>query len=358
MTFSSNDYLGLSRHPEVVEACRREAQRSGVGSGASRPLGGSLDVHLELEEHIARFEGTEAAVVLGSGYLANVAALTALFDRGDVVASDALNHASIIDGCRIAGVTALVYPHAIPDRLVDLAGDANVRAVVTDGVFSMDGDLAPLPEIIRAAGAWSALVIVDEAHATGVVGPTGRGSAEHFGLEGRHDVTVGTLSKAIGCTGGFVAGPADVVDQIRARGRSYVFSTSLPPPVAAAASAAFKILGSDISRLHRLRRNVDHFRAEAAGLGFAVARTASAITPLHIGDARTAHQLSAMLRERGIIIPAVAHPVVPKGAARLRAIVTAEHSEQDIELTIGCLRDCLSDIGEPGGAPGPGRLPP
>jgi 8-amino-7-oxononanoate synthase len=345
VSFSSNDYLGLSHHPAVVEACRKAALRSGVGSGAARSLGGTLDVHLELENAIAQFKGTESAVVLGSGYHANVAVMSALFDRGDAIGSDALNHASIIDGCRVAGVSPRIYRHLVPSELICLDRLDGLRGVVTDGVFSMDGDVAPLPEVIRVAETENALVIVDDAHGTGVVGATGRGTAEHFGLERGNHVTVGTLSKAIGCSGGFIAGPASVVDQVRTRGRPYVFSTSLPPPVAAAAVAAFDVVMSEPHRLRRLHDNVAQFRRHLSDIGFALESTPSAITPVLLRDAGLAHQVSAMLRSRGYIIPAVTYPVVPRHGARLRAIVTAEHRDDEIESAVACLRDCLTAVG-------------
>jgi glycine C-acetyltransferase len=345
VSFSSNDYLGLSHHPAVVEACRQAALRSGVGSGASRSLGGTVDIHLELEEAIAGFKGTEAAAVLGSGYHANIAVMSAVFDRGDAIGSDALNHASIIDGCRIAGITPRIYRHLVPSDLIGRKEPGALRGVVTDGVFSMDGDVAPLPEVMRVAEAESALVIVDDAHATGVVGPTGRGTAEHFGLDRGNHVTVGTLSKAIGCSGGFITGPADVVDEVRSRGRAYLFSTSLPPPVAAGALAALKVVTGDTERLRRLHANVAQFRGQLGDIGFAVDSTPTAITPVVLRDADLARRVSAMLRSRGYVMPAVTYPVVPRQEARLRAIVTAEHREADIDSAIACLRECLAAAG-------------
>jgi 8-amino-7-oxononanoate synthase len=341
ITFSSNDYLGLSGHPEVVEACRREAL-GGVGSGAARALGGTRSVHLELEAAIARFEGTESALVVGSGYAANVALLSGLLARGDVVASDELNHASIIDGCRIAGVTTLVHPHARPAELPPAEGSP--RVWITDGVFSMDGDVARLPDVVAEAEAHGALVVVDEAHATGVVGETGRGTGELFGLAPGDRVTVGTLSKALGCSGGFVAGPAAIVEEIRSRARTYVFSTALPPPIAAAALAALRVLDAEPNRVEALRTQVAHLRTRVAELGYAVADTPSAITPLHVGDVERARRLSDRLHQRGFVVPALSYPIVPLGQDRLRVVVTAAHGYAEIEGLVEALGESGHDL--------------
>lgn len=336
----SNDYLGLSQHPALREAAASAMERYGFGSGASRLVSGTSVFHQELEQKLARFKKTEAAILFNSGYAANTGVLPALAQEGDVIFSDSLNHASIIDGCRLSRASLRVYGHKDMNRLETLlkdSGHARRKLIVTDGVFSMDGDLAPLPDLVALAEKYDALLMVDDAHATGVLGKGGRGTAEHFGMEGRVPIQMGTLGKALGSFGAYVAGNRDLIDLLVNRSRSYIYSTSLPPAVCAASLAALKIVESDPARREKLWHNRERF---AAGLkSFRIDRGSSEtpILPLMVGDAEQAIKVGARLFESGIFATAIRPPTVPEGTSRIRMTLMASFSEHDIDTALAAV---------------------
>ncbi|MGB9813919.1 MAG: 8-amino-7-oxononanoate synthase [Thermovenabulum sp.] len=338
LLFSSNNYLGMSHHPRVKAASKEAVERWGTGSGGSRLTTGNFVLHRQLEERIARFKGTEDAIVFSSGYLANLGVISALMGRGDLVLSDELNHASIIDGCRLSRATVKVFRHRDVTHLRDilLAERNSYRRclIVTDGVFSMDGDIAPLPHLLQLAKEFQALLMVDDAHATGVLGKRGAGTVEHFGLEGKDIIQMGTLSKALGSEGGYVTGNAILVDYLRNRARSFIFSTALSPPVVAAAIAALDVLEEEPHLLDQLHANVCQLYRGLKEMGFEVLPTESAIIPLMVGEANRALALSAALAEKGVFVPAIRPPTVPEGTSRLRITVMATHKPEDIQRAL------------------------
>jgi len=328
----SNDYLGLAGHPDLRAAAARAAERWGAGAGASPLVSGHTALHARLEEELAAFKGSEACLLFGSGFLANTGVIAALAGRGDVVLSDALNHASIVDGCRLARAETVVYPHADLGALeAALARAPDGRAVIaTDAVFSMDGDLAPLEGIVALARRHGARVVVDEAHATGVVGPGGRGLVAALGLEREVDVVVGTLGKALGSYGAFVCCDATIADFLVNRARTLIFSTALPPPAVGAALEALRLLRSEPGLVARAQGNARVLRAELAGHGFAVEPGAMPIVPLVAGAPEAATALCEASLRRGAFAQAIRPPTVPEGSSRLRIVSTAAHSEADL----------------------------
>ncbi len=338
--FSSNDYLGLAADPRLAEAAAEAARRWGSGAGASRLITGTLGLHAELEEDLAALKGFGHAVLFNSGYQANLGLLTAL-GRGGVIFSDALNHASIVDGCRLARARVEVYRHADPAdlarRLERHAGEPR-KVVVTDGVFSMDGDLAPLPEILEAARAHGALVVVDDAHATGVVGG-GRGTLHHFGVEGDDLVVMGTLGKALGVFGAFAACAGPVRDLLVNRARSLIYTTALPPPVLGAARAALQVLRDEPERVERLRARVRRLREGLRGAGFAVDDHPTPIVPVVLGSNGAALAWAQALWDRGFWVHPIRPPTVPQGTSRLRITVSSEHDPADVDALVEALAD-------------------
>ncbi|HUW63827.1 MAG TPA: 8-amino-7-oxononanoate synthase [Spirochaetia bacterium] len=343
LMLASNGYLGLACHPEVQAGAREALERWGAGTGGSRLTTGNFRLHSELEEELADFKGEEAALVFGSGYMANLGVLQALAGPEDLVISDALNHASIIDGCRLSRAQTAVYRHADPAHLAEvLEAGAPARRVgpgrrvfiATDGVFSMDGDIAPLPDIVRLADQHGAGIILDDAHATGVLGPGGTGTAAHFGLKGRIDVQVGTFSKALGSQGAFVAGSRILIDYLRNRARSFIFSTAPPPAAVGAALAAVRLLRDNPHWVVQLREKAEHLRRGLTGLGFAVAGGETPIIPVLVGDAAGAVQLAEGLLARGVYAPAIRPPSVPPGESRLRVTVMLSHTTEDLDLAL------------------------
>ncbi len=333
LNFSSNDYLALANDPLLVSAAQAAVARYGVGAGASRLVCGNLVPYRELEERLAVFKGMEAALVFGSGYAANVGTITALVGQGDTVILDKLNHASIIDGARQSGATIRVYPHGNVAKLAKLLPAATGRVlIVTETVFSMDGDLAPLREIVELKERYGAWLMIDEAHATGLYGHHCRGLAEPLGVADKVDVTVGTLSKALGCAGGYVSGSRTLIDYLRNRARSLIYSTALPPAIVAAAATAVEFVMSDAGhdRRERLWRNVSELKHGLAAKGVPH-ESRSAIIPIILGDEHAAVERSHRLQEQGIFVPAIRYPTVPKGKARLRVTVTAGHTRDDIQ---------------------------
>lgn len=330
----SNDYLGLAAHPAVTRAAARAAATYGAGAGSARLVAGTSTLHAALEDDLARVKGTEAALVFSSGYHVNAGLLPALAGDGDLILSDALNHASLIDGCRLSRAEVRVYRHADADHLEELLRDSGLfrhRFVVTESVFAMDGDLAPLAEIVAAARRHDAWMVVDEAHATGVFGPTGAGLVEQLDLTDAVDVQIGTLSKAIGSLGGFVAGSRELVDWILNAAHTFVYTTALPPAVVAAARAALAVMRAEPERRARLWSNAETLRGALKRVGFRVATSASPILPVLVGDANAAVRLADALLERGVLIPAIRPPTVPEGTARLRVTTMATHTDGDLE---------------------------
>jgi 8-amino-7-oxononanoate synthase len=328
----SNNYLGLADHPRVQQAAADAAMRWGVGAGGSRLVSGTMTVHSRLEKRLAAFKATETALLFGSGYLANISVVGALTRAGEVVFSDELNHASIIDGCRLSRAETFVYAHNDVEHLAWGIAHAGRRAslIVTESVFSMDGDIAPLEEIATLARRHDVRVVVDEAHATGCFGPGGRGAVAEAGLEDEIDVIVGTLGKALGSYGAFVACEAQLAQLLVNSARSLIFSTALPPPVAAAAIAALEVLEEQPRRVDRLNANAEVLRCELAREGFDVSGSSSQIVPLIVGDARTALRVCEAALERGVFAQAIRPPTVPQGTSRLRLAVMATHSKEEL----------------------------
>ncbi len=330
----SNNYLGLAAHPLVKKAAIAAAERYGVGAGASRLVAGNLEPIRRLEANLADLKKTEAALVFGSGYLANLGVINALVGPGDAVFSDELNHASLIDGCRLSKAAVRIYRHCDFDHLralLEQAVSARRRLIVTDSIFSMDGDFAPLREIVELARRFDAAVMIDEAHAVGVLGPDGAGLAAELGLEKEIDVHVGTLSKALGSYGAYVAGSSVLIDFLVNRARSFIYTTGLPPALAAAADTAIEIMKAEPQRIRRLWSNAAHLRQRLAQAGFALGSSRSPILPLHIGEAQTAIAMAARLLELGVYVIAIRPPTVPAGTARLRITPTAAHSIADLD---------------------------
>ena len=333
LLLASNSYLDLANIPELKQAMAQAVLDWGTGSGGARLTTGNKTPHDELENELAKFKGEEAAIIFNTGYMANVGTISALCGKSDIIFSDALNHASIIDGIRLSRATCVVYKH---NDMIDLERAIQENAtnqkmlIVTDAVFSMDGDLANLPELLRIAHTYNCLLMIDEAHATGVIGRTGRGLAEHYGCE-HADVTVGTLSKAIACEGGFVAGKKQLIEFLKNKSRSFIFTTAMSPAMAAGALRNLRFLESHPERVQQLQENVKFFCEALQREGLNVPQSPSAIIPVIIGDEAAALNASAKLLERGYVIPAIRYPTVAKGQARLRASLMATHTHEELE---------------------------
>ena len=333
ITLSSNNYLGLTVNPRLKELAISAIERYGVGSGSVRTIAGTMSLHNELEEKLARFKHTEASLTFQSGYATNLGVISALMQEKDMIISDELNHASIIDGIRLCKAPRKVYPHkdmAGLRRVLEESKGANKVMVVTDGVFSMDGDIAPLPEIVELAEEYGAFVMVDDAHSSGVLGKNGRGSVNHFGLDGRVALQVGTLSKAIGALGGYVACSKDVRDFLLQRARPVLFSTSHPPSVVATCIGAIDLLEEDNSLVERLWENTAFFKRGLEQLGFNTGRSETPITPVIVGEGALAIQLSKRLFQEGVFAQGIVYPTVPADKCRVRTIVTAIHTREEL----------------------------
>jgi glycine C-acetyltransferase len=333
----SNNYLALADHPRLKEAARRAVDELGVGSGAVRTIAGSMALHRELEEELARFKHTEATLLYQSGFAANAGTVAAILTKEDVVVSDELNHASIIDGCRLSGATKKIYRHRDIEHARELLAEsrgARVVLLITDGVFSMDGDLAPLPDLCALAREYGAIMMVDDAHASGVVGRQGRGTVDHFGLHGQVDIQVGTLSKAFATLGGYVAGSRALIDYLMNRARPLLFSTSHPPAVAAAALAAVRLVQEEDGLIERLWKNTRYFKDGLRQQGFDTGSSETPITPVMTGDEILATRLSDRLFEEGVFALGIGFPTVPRGRARVRTIVTSGHTREDLDLAV------------------------
>jgi glycine C-acetyltransferase len=338
INLASNNYLGLTTHPKLREAALEATRRYGVGSGAVRTISGTMSLHMQLEERIARFKNVEACVVFQSGFAANAGTVAAVLTPEDHIISDELNHASIIDGCRLSRAKIHVFPHkdvaAAKRKLAELDGQPGRKLLITDGVFSMDGDIGPLPGLVDAAEKHGAIMMVDDAHSSGVLGRNGRGTIDHFGLHGRVHIQVGTLSKAIGVLGGYVCGTRALIEFLYHRARPFLFSTSHPPAVAASCMAAFDVLEEEPQRIEALWENTRYFKQGLQAAGFNTGLSETPITPVMVGEARTAHALSAALFEEGVLATGIGFPTVPEGKARVRTIVTATHTRAELERAL------------------------
>lgn len=341
LSFCSNNYLGLANHPKIKQAAIAAINQYGWGAGASRLVSGNMTLHQELERKIAEFKDAEAALLFPTGYMANVGAVCALVAKGDIIIGDKLNHASIIDGCRQSGAAFRVYPHNNINHLEKLLQRSSIfrrRLVVTESVFSMDGDTAPLPEIVEIAKRYDSIIMIDDAHAMGVFGRHGKGMIEHYGLEGKIDVIMGSLSKAIGSIGGFIAGSKHLIDFLKNKARSFIYTTALPPAVCAASLAGLALLQDDTSLIDKLWKNINYLKSQLSKFANNIA-VESPVVPIIIGSAENALHLSTKLYQNGILIPAIRPPTVLAGTSRLRISLMADHSESDIDRLIALLKD-------------------
>jgi glycine C-acetyltransferase len=348
VNLSSNNYLGLTTHPRLRERALEAVQQFGVGSGSVRSIAGTMAIHIELERRLAEFKHTEAVVVFQSGFTANAGTVSSILTREDVVISDSLNHASIIDGCRLSRAAIKVFPHKDVDAariLLQELPAAQRKLLITDGVFSMDGDLGPLPALCDLAEEFGCIMMVDDAHASGVFGRNGRGTVDHFGMHGRVDVQVGTLSKAMGGLGGYVAGSRDLIDFLYHRARPFLFSTSHPPAVAAACIAAIDVLLEEPELIDRLWENTRFFKAGLEAHGFDTGISESPITPVIVGDGTLAMQLSDRLFQEGVFAQGIAFPTVARDKARVRTIVTATHTRDDLQFALDVFKRVGGELG-------------
>lgn len=340
---ASNNYLGLVTHPRVVAAANAAQEKWGVGAGSVSLLAGTLELHRELEQKLAAFKGSEDAIVFPAGYSANVGIISGLARQGDLVLNDILNHASIVDGCRLSGAEVKTFPHkgveALDRTLARLSPKYNGRLVIVDGVFSMDGDIAPVPEMLEVCRRHGARLMIDEAHATGVIGRNGHGTPEHFGLEGKIDIVAGTLSKGLAGIGGFACSTREVVEYLRFYSRSYMFSTALPPAVTAALIAALDVIDTEPELRERLWANIRYFKAGLEALGFNLGESETAIFPVILGDDWKVKEMTRLLHEDGIFVNAVFYPAVSKRLSRIRMSLMATHTRDDLDVTIdACAR--------------------
>jgi glycine C-acetyltransferase len=335
LNFCSNNYLGLANHPHIVQSAREVMERYGVGPAAVRSIAGTTDIHLELEQRLAKFKGVEAAITFQSGFCANLGTIPALVGKEDAIFSDELNHASIIDGSRLSGAKIIRYTHCDPADLDRQLSENRTQfpkaLVITDGVFSMDGDVAPLDKIYEVTKKYEAILMVDDAHGEGVLGKGGRGIVDHFHLHGKVDVEIGTLSKAFGVMGGVSAGSPIIVEWLRQRGRPFLFSSAMTAPDVAACLAALDILEASTELVDRLWDNTHYFKAEMKRLGFDTGRSTTPITPVMLGEAPLAQQFSRELFEGGVFAMALGFPTVPRGKARIRVMISAAHARNDLD---------------------------
>jgi glycine C-acetyltransferase len=334
LNFCSNNYLGLANHPKLVEAAKEAIETYGVGPAAVRTIAGTMDLHVQLEQRLAQFKGAEDVITFQSGFTANLGTIPALVGKGDVIFSDRLNHASIIDGCRLSGAKIVAYEHndagALEDAIKEHLSNYRRALIVTDGVFSMDGDIAPLPDLYEVAQKYNIMFMVDDAHGEGVLGKGGRGIVDHFGLHGKIDVEVGTMSKAFGVVGGMVAGKKEIIEWLRQRGRPFLFSSAVTVPDAAACLAAVDLLEESTELVDRLWTNTKYFKEEMGKLGFDTGKSETPITPIMLGEAPLAQQFSRELFEEGVFAMAIGYPTVPQGKARIRVMISAAHDNDDL----------------------------
>ncbi len=338
LNFCSNNYLGLANHPKMVAAVKKVVDEYGVGPGAVRSIAGTMDVHLELESRLARFKGVEACISFQSGFSANLATIPCLVGKEDGILSDELNHASIIDGCRLSGATIIRFNHAnavdLETKILENKDKYRRLLAITDGVFSMDGDIAPLDKIYEVTSKYDVMLMVDDAHGEGVVGKGGRGIVDHFDLHGKVDIEVGTMSKAFGVMGGMVAGNAKLIEWIRQRGRPFIFSSALTPADVAACLTAVDLLEESTELVDRLWENGNYYKAEMKKLGFDTGLSQTPITPVMLGDAQLAKDFSKELFNEGVFAMALAFPTVPVGKAKIRVMISATHTKEDLDLCL------------------------
>jgi glycine C-acetyltransferase len=348
INLSSNNYLGLTTHPKLKERAVRAVEEFGVGSGAVRTIAGTMTLHIELEKKLAKFKHVEASVVFQSGFTANAGTVQAILTRDDVIISDELNHASIIDGCRLSRAEIKVFPHKdveACERVLQEIQDRKCRKLlISDGVFSMDGDITPLPELVELAEKYGCIMMIDDAHASGVLGRNGRGTVDHFNLHGRVDIQVGTLSKAIGALGGYVCSSRDTIEYLYHRARPFLFSTSHPPSVAATCLAAIEVLEEEPQLIAQLWSNTDFFKKGLKKLGFNTGMSETPITPIIVGDAALAHQFSRELFQAGVFAQGIGYPTVPQGKARIRTIVTATHTQEELSQALEIMETVASKL--------------
>jgi glycine C-acetyltransferase len=334
LNFCSNNYLGLANHPKIVEAAKEATKKYGVGPAAVRSIAGTTDLHVQLEERLAKFKGAEDVITFQSGFTANLGTISALVGKEDVIFSDRLNHASIIDGCRLSGAKIVAYEHndpgALEDAIKDNASSYRRSLIITDGVFSMDGDIAPLPDLVEVAKKYDILIMVDDAHGEGVLGKGGRGIVDHFGLHGKVDIEIGTMSKAFGVVGGIVAGDKIIIEWLRQRGRPFLFSSAVTAPDAAACLAAVDLLEESTELVDKLWANAKYFKEEMKKLGFDTGVSETPITPVMLGEAPLAQQFSRELFDEGVFAMAIGFPTVAKGKARIRVMISAAHDNDDL----------------------------
>lgn len=341
---SSNDYLGLTQHPKVKESAKEAIEKFGCGSGASRLISGTNQLHCELENKLADFKNTESALIFSSGYAANLGVISSLVGKGDVIIIDKINHASIIDGCRLSGANIRVYPHKNMNSLEKILKKSqtyHLRLIITDGIFSMDGDIATLPEIVALAKKYQALVMVDDAHGTGVLGKEGRGTVEYFDLEGHIDIQMGTLSKALGSFGGFITGSNVLIEYLKNKARSFIYSTALPPAQVASALAALEIIQTTPELRQRLWENIQYLRKGLQKLGFDTMESQTQIIPVFIGEDDKTMQVAKFLYENGIFAPGIRPPTVPRGTSRIRLSLMATHTKSQIDKVISTFKGCM-----------------
>ncbi|MBI2682250.1 MAG: glycine C-acetyltransferase [Acidobacteriales bacterium] len=354
INLASNNYLGLTTHPKLIEAALEATRKYGVGPGAVRTIAGTMRLHMDLEEKLARFKNVEACVVFQSGFTANAGTVSAILGKEDFIVSDELNHASIIDGARLSRAKILVYRHKdvahAEEQLASVKDQPGRKLLITDGVFSMDGDIGPLPGLCAVAEKYGAIMMVDDAHSSGVLGRNGRGTIDHFGVHGRVDIQVGTLSKAIGAIGGYVCGSRDLIEFLYHRARPFLFSTSHPPSVTATCIAAIDVLEQEPERIEKLWENTRFFKKELGLLGFNIGgvttpASETPITPILVGDGRLTMDFSRELFAEGVMATGIAFPTVPEGKARIRTIMTATHTQDQLQRALGVLKKVGKKLG-------------
>jgi glycine C-acetyltransferase len=349
LNFCSNNYLGLANHPRIAEAAKAAIDKMGVGPGAVRTIAGTMDMHVELDERLAKFKGVDAAITFQSGFTANVGTIPALVGKEDAIFSDELNHASIIDGCRLSGAKIIRFNHTdaahLEEQLKVHRSTYSRAMVITDGVFSMDGDIAPLDEIYAVTQNYDVILMVDDAHGEGVMGEGGRGIVDHFGLNGKVDVEIGTMSKAFGVMGGVAAGNAKLVEWLHQRGRPFLFSSAMTVPDVAACLASIDLLEESTELVDRLWANADLFQKELRAMGFDTGKTVTPITPVMLGEAKLAQEFSRALYDQGIFGMAIGFPTVPRGKARIRVMISAAHSNEDLEKGLAAFEKVGKKLG-------------
>lgn len=349
LNFCSNNYLGLANHPDLITASKNATGELGIGPAAVRSIAGTTTLHIELEKRIAKFKGVESAITFQSGFTANLATIPALVSKEDVIFSDKLNHASIIDGCRLSGAKIIAYEHNdvkhLEEQIKNNLSQYRRALIITDGVFSMDGDVAPLSDIYEVAKKYDILLMVDDAHGEGVLGKGGRGIVDHFGLHGKVDVEVGTFSKAFGVVGGMVAGTSVIIEWLRQRGRPFLFSSAMTIPDTAACLAAIDLLEDSTQLVDKLWENAKYFKAEMKNLGFNTGVSETPITPVMLGEAKLAQQFSKELFEAGVFAMAIGFPTVAQGKARIRVMISASHSKDDLDKGLEAFQSVGKKLG-------------